>query len=171
MLEPGQLASSRPEPRSTTTGIPPGSPPPPSSWPERSARSRGLPAGAGLTGPAAVGAVATPAQGRQLRHVDTRHEATYPVVGRVHLQEQGRVCSQGALVVRWSGPVGRADFDEPGAGGLEDLGYAESPADLDQLAPAHDHLPVGCQAGQHEEDGSRPVVDDQGGLGAGGFGE
>ena len=51
-----------------------------------------------------------------------------------------------ALVVGQPRLVGRADFAEPGARDLEDLGKPEAAADLDELAARDDHLAAGRQA-------------------------
>ncbi len=71
---------------------------------------------------------------------DRLGEADDPVVARVDAEQGGGLGADGALVVGQPGPVGRADLAEPGAGDLEDLGEAEAPADLDELAARDDHL-------------------------------
>ena len=55
-----------------------------------------------------------------------RHKAGDPVVGWVHLEHQGRVLAEGAVIIGEPGPVGRSNLDQAGAGRLENVRYAET---------------------------------------------
>ena len=66
----------------------------------------------------------------------------------MHSHDRSRLRADGALVVRQSSLVGRADFTEPGPGDLEDLGEPKTAADLDQLAARDDHFAAARQRPQ-----------------------
>ena len=110
----------------------------------------------------------TPSAAEQLR----RHglgEALDAVVRGVHLQHQGDVGprrSERDLVVGQARAVGGAHVDQPGAGLLEHLGHAEPAADLDALAPAHDHVATSGQRGDDQQHGGGVVVHHDRRLGA-----
>ncbi len=101
---------------------------------------------------------------RRLHRSDEAGEAE---VARMHLQQESGRRADGALVVREPRPVGRADFDDPGAGGSEDLRDAERTADLHQLAPRDDDLAAGGERSERQEQCRRTVVRHPRGLGAG----
>ena len=94
-------------------------------------------------------------------------KALNAVVGRMNLQDHGRVGRDGALVVGQVRAVGGADLDEPGARGRHDIGDAEAAADLDELAATHDDLFARGMGGQHQQHRGGIVIDDERVLGTG----
>ena len=65
------------------------------------------------------------------------------------------------------GAIGGAHLAEPGAALLQDVGNAERPADLDQLASRDQHLAARRQRAEREQQGARGVVHSQRVLGPG----
>ena len=89
------------------------------------------------------------------------------IVGRMDLEDHGRIGRDGALIVVQMRAVGGADLDEFGARSRHDIGDAEAAADLDKLAAADDNL-LACGMGrQHQQHGGRVIVNDQRVLGTG----
>ena len=99
--------------------------------------------------------------------LDLRDEALHRKVAAVHLHDGARSVRERALVVVDVRAVGRADFDEPRAAALHDVGDAEAAADLDQLAARDDGLPSLRERVEREHQRRRAVVDDERVLGAG----
>jgi hypothetical protein len=104
-------------------------------------------------------------QRRELGDGRRLDEADHPVVGRVHLEDEGGVGPDGARVVRAAGPVGGSHLDQPAPGLGHDLGHPEAAADLDQLAARDDDLAAPGQGRQGEQHRGRVVVDDEAGFG------
>ena len=69
------------------------------------------------------------------------------------------------------GFVGTADLAHLRAAGVHDFRDPEGTADLHQFAAGDGHGFPLCQRVEHQEDGTRVVVDHHGGLGAGEFAE
>ena len=70
------------------------------------------------------------------------------IVGRMDLENHGRIGRDGALVVAQMRAVGGPDLDELGTRGRHDIRDAEAATDLDELATADDDLlarGMGCQ--------------------------
>ena len=89
------------------------------------------------------------------------------IVGRMDLEDHGRVGRDGALIVAQMRAVGGADLNELGTRGLHNIGDTKAAADLDKLAAADDDL-LACGMGrQHQQHGSRVIVNDQRVLGTG----
>jgi hypothetical protein len=68
-------------------------------------------------------------------------EAGHTVVGRVHAQKGCGAVRDSIFVIRSACAVGGPDLDHARARQTHHIGHAERPADLDQLAARHDHLP------------------------------
>jgi len=85
----------------------------------------------------------------------------------VHLQDRGGALGERGPVVRDPRAVRGADLDELGAGGGHDVGDPELAADLDELAAGDEHLLALGDRGEGEQHAGRPVVHDEGVLGAG----
>ena len=83
------------------------------------------------------------------------------------LEEQRRVRPDGLGVVAQVRAIGRTHLAQAGPAPQHDVGDAELPADLDQLAPRHHDLAAAGQRLEGQEDGRGVVVDDQRVLGAG----
>ena len=114
--------------------------------------------------------VFNPARSRQrgkLGDVDRLGEPHDPEIARVNAEEGGRLRPDRPLVVGDPGPVGRADFAEPGARDLEDLGQSKAAADLDELSPRDDNLPTDRQRPEGEHGRPGVVVDHRRRLGPG----
>ena len=103
---------------------------------ERHARA----AGASARGPSAV------ADGR---------EPDDPVVRRMHLQHGPDAVGERRAVVADACPVRRADLDELRAGRGHDVGDAELPTDLDQLAARDEHLLALRERGERQSTAPR----------------
>jgi hypothetical protein len=128
-------------------------------------RRPGQPRARGIDQPAADVGDDGHAQRRQLTHRRLLDEALDPVVAGMHLQHDRRVDTRAvdrSAVVVETRAVGRADVDEPGAGLLHHVGHPERAADLDALATTHRNVSTIGECGEHEEDGSGVVVDDDG---------
>jgi hypothetical protein len=99
--------------------------------------------------------------------VDAGGEAFDGVVAGVHLHQQAGARADGGFEIPRVAAVGAADFDEPGARALHDVGHPEGAADLDQLAPRDDDLLALGEGVEEQKDRRGVVVDDGGGFGAG----
>ena len=82
-------------------------------------------------------------------------------------EDGGRAFGDRPFVIAEVGLVGRAHFDQLGAGGGHDLGQAKGAADFHQLAAGNDHFLAGGHGVEHDRRGGGVVVDHGGGLGAG----
>jgi hypothetical protein len=71
----------------------------------------------------------------QVTHRGRLDEADHPVVGRVDLEHERGLGTDGVGVVGAPGPVRRPDFDQATTRLRHDLGNPEAAADLDELAP------------------------------------
>ena len=89
------------------------------------------------------------------------------IVGRMDLEDHCRIGRNGALVVAQMRAVGVPDLNELGTRGLHNIGDTETAADLDKLAAADDDLLVCGMGRQHQQHGSRVIVNDQRVLGTG----
>lgn len=89
------------------------------------------------------------------------------VVGRMDLEDHGRIGRDSALVIGKVRAVGGTDLDELGARGLHNIGDTEAAADLDKLAAAHDNLFARSVSGQHQQHRGGIIVDDERILGTG----
>src|SRR5437667_2133658 len=88
-------------------------------------------------------------------------EARHPEVGAVHLEEQARRGADGALIVLGVRAVRGSHLDELRARAGHDVGDAERPADLHQLAARHDRVAVAGQAREREQQRAGRVVHDE----------
>ena len=89
------------------------------------------------------------------------------VIGRMNLENHGRVGRDGTLVIGQVCAVGGANLDKLGARRLHNVGNAEATADLDELAAAHDDLFTRGMGGQHQQYRGGIVIDDERVLGTG----
>ena len=89
------------------------------------------------------------------------------IVGRMNLENHGRIGRNGTLVIGQVCSVGGANLDKLGARRLHNVGNAEATADLDELAAAHDDLFARGMGGQHQQHRGGIVVDDERILGTG----
>ena len=104
---------------------------------------------------------------RKLPRTHLLVETLDAIVGRMDLENHGRIGRDGALVVAQVRAVGGSDLDELGARGLHNIGDTEAAADLDKLAAAHDNLFARSVSGQHQQHRGGVIVDDQRVLGTG----
>ncbi len=98
---------------------------------------------------------------------DVGDEAGLLEVAAMDLQDDGAIRFERASIVGEVRAIRRADFDEPRAAPFHDLGNAEAPADLDQLAARHDRRAAVGQRVERQHQCRRAVVHDQRVLGAG----
>ena len=88
-------------------------------------------------------------QGGKLPRAHFLVKALDAIVGRVDLEDHGRIGRDGALVVAQMRAVGGADLDEFGARGRHDVGNTEAATDLDELTAADDNLFARGMGGKH----------------------
>ena len=106
-------------------------------------------------------------QGGKLPRAHFLVKALDAIVGRMNLQDHGRIGRNGLLIICQVRAVGGSDLDELGARSLHYIGDAEAAADLDKLAAADDDL-LACGMGrQHQQHSGGVVVNDQRVLGTG----
>ena len=106
-------------------------------------------------------------QGGKLPRAHLLVKALDAIVGRMDLEDHGRIGRNGALVVAQMCAVGGADLDEFGARSRHDIGDAKATANLDKLAAADDDL-LACGMGrQHQQHRGSVVVDHERVLGTG----
>ena len=86
---------------------------------------------------------------RKLPRAHLLVKALDAIVGRMDLEDHGRIGRDGALVVRQVRAVGGADLDEFGARSRHDIRNTEAATDLDELATAHDDLFARGMSRQH----------------------
>ena len=97
-----------------------------------------------------------------LRYRHALGEAGDGVVAAMHFEQHRRARSDRFDIIVGMGAVGGTDFDEADSGALHDVGNAEGPADLHQLAARDYHLaPLGERIERQEH--RRGVVVDHGG--------
>ena len=106
-------------------------------------------------------------QGGKLPRANLLVKALDAIVGRMNLQDHGRVGRDSALVIGKVRAVGGTDLDELSTRGLHDIGDTETAADLDELAAAHDDLFARGMGGQHQQHRGGIIVDDERILGTG----
>ena len=89
------------------------------------------------------------------------------IVGRMDLEDHGRIGRNSLLIICQVRAVGGADLDELGARGRHDIGDAETAANLDKLAAADDNLFARSVSRQHQQHRGGIVVDHERVLGTG----
>ena len=89
------------------------------------------------------------------------------IVGRMDLEDHGRIGCDGLLIICQVRAVGGADLDEFGARSRHDIGDAEAAANLDKLAAADDDLFARGMGGKHQQHRGGIVVDHERVLGTG----
>ena len=86
----------------------------------------------------------------------------------MHLQHQSDIdalAADGLAVIGQACSIGGAHVDESCARLFHHFGDAEAATDLHTFSAAHCHVAPGRERGQHEQNGSRVVVDDHGVFG------
>lgn len=89
------------------------------------------------------------------------------IIGRMNLEDHGRIGRNSLLIICQVRAVGGADLDELGARGRHDIGDAEAAANLDKLAAADDNLFARGMGGKHQQHRGGIVVDHERVLGTG----
>lgn len=100
-------------------------------------------------------------QGGKLPRAHLLVKALDAIVGRMDLEDHGRIGRDGTLVVDQMRAVGGPDLDEFGARGRHDVRNTEAATDLDELSTAHDDLFARGMSRQHQQHRGGIVVDDQ----------
>ena len=104
---------------------------------------------------------------RKLPRTHLLVETLDAIVGRMDLEDHGRIGRDGALVVAQMRAVGGADLDKLGARSRHDIGDAKAAANLDKLAAADDNLFARGMGGKHQQHRGGVVVDHKRVLGTG----
>lgn len=87
-------------------------------------------------------------------------------IGRVDLEDEGSLRSDGRGVVTEPGAVGRPHLPDPRTGRGEQFVDAKAVPDLHELAPAEQDFPSRGQGGRRQRQRGSAVVDDMNRLGA-----
>ena len=99
------------------------------------------------------------------------HETDLAEIAAVDPHDGGHAGRGCGSEVAAMGAVGGADLDQAGPALAQHIGDAKAAADLHQLAAADQHRLILAEAGQHQIDRCRVVVDDQRVLRPGQFAE
>ena len=91
-------------------------------------------------------------------------EPDHPVVRWVNLEDEAGSILDRTFIVRQAGAVRRSNLEHAGARRRHQLGQAVGTTDLDQLPPRHGDWSVSTHGGERQQQCSRVVVDDEGGL-------
>ena len=97
----------------------------------------------------------------QRRERDRFGEAAYQKIAGMDIEQHGRFCSDGCLVVAQARAVGGAHFDEARAALAQHIRNAKAAANLYQLPTRDDDLAPCCQRAEDDEHRRRVVVGHQ----------